>query len=36
MSVLAWFWTTGIVAAYTYGFVDIIRLLWTWLMRMGT
>lgn len=36
MSVLAWIWTVGILAAYTHGFADIIRLLWNWLIRMGT
>ena len=36
ITILAWIWTFGILAAYTYGFANIIRLLWTWLMRMGT
>ena len=36
VSVLAWIWTIGILAAYTHGFADIIRLLWKWLMRIGT
>ena len=36
VSVLAWIWTIGILAAYTHGFADIIRLLWNWLIRMGT
>ena len=36
ISALAWIWVIGILAAYIYGFLDIIQVLKSWLLSTLT